>query len=118
MRFLATGLMVNGLLYGAFAILLYLGMDYRVAATGIYIVGVVWGFIQNRNWSWQSNRPLFRSLITYLLVYIAIGLVHVGFMTLQVEGFGFHPLAASLISVAVLLIPIFMLLDRFVFMRA
>lgn len=116
-RFVVTGLIVNAVLFSVFALLVRLGVEYRAVAAVIYVVGVVWGYVQNRRWSWESDRPVATSLLAYIVVYAGIGVVHIGFMTLLVERVGLNPLLAAAVSVVVLIVPIFLLIDRFVFPR-
>jgi putative flippase GtrA len=117
-RFVLTGVVVNGTLFGLFALLLKLGVDYRIGATVTYVLGMIWGYVQNRIWSWGSSAPIFSSATRYLTVYIVIYLLHLGFVTLLVEGLGVPALIAAIISTAGLIVPMFMVLDRFVFARS
>lgn len=117
LRFVLTGIVVNGTLFCLFALLLRLGVDYRIGATVTYVLGMIWGYLQNRIWSWGSSAPIFSSATRYLTVYIAIYLLHLGFVTLLVEGLNVPALIAAIVSTAGLIVPIFMVLDRFVFAR-
>lgn len=114
-RFVATGAIVNGVLFGVLWLLLRAGTGYGIAITVVYVLGMAWGYLQNRIWSWQSNAPVGRSLAGYLAVYAGVYVAHMGFVTVLVEWGGLAPLMAVLVSVAVLIGPIFLALDRLVF---
>lgn len=114
-RFIITGVMVNAVLFGVLALLLRLGLDYRVAVTVVYVLGMVWGYVQNRLWSWDSRAPLFGSFARYIAVYAVIYVLHLLFVMLLVDGLSLHPLLAAILSAVVLIMPIFIVLDRFVF---
>ena len=115
LRFLATGLIVNVSLYALFVVVLRLGVDYRFATTAIYILGMIWSYVQNRLWSWQSRAPMAQSVLRFLGLYAGIYVVHLGLVMLLVESVGLAPLVAVLVSMAILVMPIFFLFDRFVF---
>jgi len=115
LRFVITGIVVNLSLYGLFALLIHLAVEYRVAATVTYALGVLWGYLQNRNWSWRSKAPVARSLQRYLAVYAFVYVLHIAFMSVLVDGFGIAPMVAALISTGALIVPLFRVLDRFVF---
>lgn len=115
LRFLATGLIVNVSLYALFVVVLRLGVDYRFATTAIYILGMIWSYVQNRLWSWQSRAPVAQSVLRFLGLYAGIYVVHLGLVMLLVESVGLAPLVAVLVSMAILVMPIFFLFDRFVF---
>lgn len=114
-RFLATGLVTNFSLYALFALVLHLGADYRIATTAIYVLGMIWSYVQNRLWSWRSRAPVARSFLRFLGLYAGIYVVHIGLVMLLVEAMGILPLVAVLVSVTILVTPIFILFDRFVF---
>ncbi|WP_170831319.1 GtrA family protein [Jannaschia faecimaris] len=118
LRFIATGVIVNVTLYGLLAAVLNLGVDYKLATTAIYILGMTWSYLQNRLWSWQSRAPIAQSVLRFLGVYAGIFVAHMGLVMALVEGAGIPPLWAVLLSVAVLVTPIFILFDRFVFKEA
>lgn len=116
-RFLATGLLINGVLYGLFWLLLRLGMDYRIAATTTFVLGVLWGYTQNRLWSWRSKVPVVGSTLRYFSVYGVIYVLHMAIVTSQVELWHIDPLIATLVSIVVLVVPNFIMLNLFVFRR-
>lgn len=114
-RFLLTGLLINGTLFVVLAVLIRLGVGYRVAVTVTYLLGMAWGYLQNRLWSWQSDAPVVRSVARYLAVYGGVYLAHMAIVSLLVEGAGLGPLVAAAISAMILVVPLFALLDRTVF---
>lgn len=114
-RFVATGVMVNGALFGVLWLLLRAGMGYVAAMTIVYVLGMAWGYLQNRIWSWQSRAPVAQSFLTYLAVYAGVYVAHVGCVTGLVEWAGVPPLVAVMLSVGLLIIPVFLALDRLVF---
>ena len=114
-RFVVTGLVVNGTLFVVLWLLLQTDIGYVTAITIVYVLSMAWGYLQNRLWSWKSDAPLMRSVSLYLLVYGGIYVAHTGFVMLLVERAGLDPLVAVFVSVAVLVGPIFVALDRLVF---
>ncbi|MEM6661817.1 MAG: GtrA family protein [Pseudomonadota bacterium] len=114
-RFVATGVIVNAALFLLLWLLLRSGMDYLIAVTIVYIVGIVWGYLQNRIWSWQSTAPAGRSFWNYLVVYAGIYVAHIGFVTGLVEWLEMAPFFAVMVSVLLLITPVFVALDRLVF---
>lgn len=115
LRFLITGVIVNVSLYALFALLIFMDVEYRIAATITYMLGILWGYLQNRIWSWRSSAPVTRSLPRYLAAYALIYLLHITFMTLLVDVLTVTPLLSGLISAVALIVPLFCVLDRFVF---
>jgi putative flippase GtrA len=114
-RFVVTGVLSNVILFFVLALLLWLSIDYRIAVSITYVLGMIWSYLQNRLWSWQSRAPVFASVMRFLSVYAGIYVAHLGLVTIFVEWVGLMPLVAALISVAVLVTPIFIFFDRFIF---
>lgn len=114
-RFLLTGIMMNATLFVVLWALLHLGVPYKLAITAVFVAGMVWGYLQNRIWSWRSTVPVTRSAVRYLGVYGSIYLLHFGAVSLLVDVAGWRPLLAAMMSVAALVAPLFYVLDRLVF---
>lgn len=103
------------MLFGLLELLLRIGLDYRIAVTVIYVLGMIWGYAQNRLWSWESSAPVFKSFTRYIVVYAVIYVMHMGFVMLLVDWLSLRPLLAAVMSAVMLILPVFFLLDRFVF---
>jgi putative flippase GtrA len=115
LRFIATGIISNVTLYGLLAAVLHWGVDYKLATTVIYLFGMIWSYLQNRLWSWKSRAPIAQSVFRFIGLYAGIYVVHMGLVMILVEQVEISPLWAVLVSVAILVTPIFLLFDRFVF---
>ena len=118
LRFVATGVIVNASLYALLALVLYVGVDYRVTTSAIYILGMIWSYVQNRLWSWRSRAPVAQSFLRFVGLYAVIYVVHMSLVMVLVELAGLVPLLAVLVSMIILVTPIFILFDRFVFRKA
>ena len=114
-RFIITGLMLNAALLGVLELMVRTGLDYRIAVTAVYVLGMGWGYAQNRLWSWESRAPVFQSFTRYIIVYGVVYIAHLLFVMFLLDGLSLPPALAAIISTVALIIPIFVLLDRFVF---
>lgn len=115
LRFVCTGVLVNGILLVVLWLMLRIGIQYQIATTIGYVMGLTWGFMQNRAWSFRSDAPIRISAGKYLLTYLTVYFIHVGFVTLLVERVQLDPFLAAIVSMMCLLIPIFVVLDQIVF---
>lgn len=114
-RFVATGLMVNGALFAALWLLLDWGLDYRIAVTLTFVIGVSWSYAQNRLWTWKSDVPIMRSTLRYLALYGGVYFIHMGLVMSFVKFGGLSPMLATLASVALLIVPNFLAMNLRVF---
>ncbi|MFC4269927.1 hypothetical protein GQF03_05300 [Sneathiella chungangensis] len=114
-RFIVTGVVSNVLFYLIYLLLLWLSVPYQIAVTICYVLGMLWGYAINKIWSWQDESPILRSATAYILAYGFIYFCHLGFVTFLVEIQQISPHWGGLASVVFLTIPLFMLLDRFVY---
>ncbi|WP_373085378.1 GtrA family protein [Sneathiella sp.] len=114
-RFIVTGILSNVLFYCLFLVLLWLSVPYQIALTVIYILGMIFGYLVNKYWSWKDKSPVFRSAGVYILIYGIVYVCHLGFVSYLVKFQAFSPALAALISFVCLTIPLFMLLDKLVY---
>jgi len=73
-RFAIVGICSNGALYLAYLALCLAGLGPKTAMTVSFLLGTTVTFAFNRNWSFQSDRPVpgafFRYAATYALGYV------------------------------------------------
>ncbi|HOM12123.1 MAG TPA: GtrA family protein [Rubrivivax sp.] len=72
LRFGIGGVVVNLSLYVVYLILIYIDVEYRFAMSVVYCVGMVFGFVLHRSWTFRNQGTWHRSFRRYVLVY-AIG---------------------------------------------
>jgi putative flippase GtrA len=116
-RFVVTGVLVNVSLLGFLWLLLRTGMDYRIASTLSFVTGVLWGYLQNRLWSWKSDAAIIQSTLKYFIAYGCLYLAHMAIVITLVSRLGLTAVAAAFVSVAILTAPNFFVLNRLVFRR-
>jgi putative flippase GtrA len=114
-RYVVTGVASNVTLYLVFLGLLWLRVPYQIALTISYVLGMIWGYVVNRLWSWRDKSPVLTSAATYVAVYLGVYICHLGFVSGLVEFAGLKPSIATLISFVFLTIPLFFLLNRLVY---
>jgi len=114
-RFIVNGVASNVTLYGLYVLLIFLELDYRVAATTTYALGIVWNYIVNRLWSWKSSAPIAGSFIRYILLYVTMYFVHIGLVVVLVELVGISEYLSPLLATSILIVPQFLILNRHVF---
>lgn len=114
-RFIVTGILSNALFYCFFLILLWVSVPYQIALTLTYVMGMIFGYLMNKHWSWKDRSPIVRSATVYVLVYGFVYVCHLGFVSFLVEGMSVEPYLAALISFVCLTIPLFFLLDKLVY---
>ena len=114
-RFIINGIASNATLYGLYVLLLYVEIDYRIAATMTYVLGIFWNYTVNRFWSWKSNAPIAGSFVRYVLLYGTTYFLHIGLVIILVELIGIAEIIAPLLATAILIVPQLFVLNRFVF---
>lgn len=114
-RFLVTGITSNVLLYCFFLFLLWLEVPYQAALTITYVLGMLWGYLVNKYWSWKDESSIVRSGLIYILVYGLVYIAHLSFVTYLVDKQSIEPAWATLISFICLTIPLFISLNKLVY---
>lgn len=114
-RFILNGIVSNATLYGLFVLLIYVDLDYRIAVSILYVLGILWNYTVNRLWSWKSEAKIASSFVKYLILYAVIYVLHLGLVIAMVERIGISSYLAPLLSMGLLLLPQMWALNRFVF---
>lgn len=80
LRFLVVGCMNTGFSYSIYAFLLYVGVDYRLASLGSFLLGILFSF---RTQGALVFRNAERSRFTrYLSVWLSLYLVNIGLIAM------------------------------------
>ncbi|MEO0369372.1 MAG: GtrA family protein [Pseudomonadota bacterium] len=74
LRYICVGLLSNGLLYVLFVLMVRLGIRPTKTAVICYILGLMFSYVLNRKWSFESSVSNRRDLPRFLFSY-GIGLV-------------------------------------------
>ena len=90
-------------------------VPYPIALTIGFVLGMIWGCVVNRLWSWRDDNPVLRSAVAYVAVYLGIYVAHMNFVALLVEWMDQPPVIAALISFVCLTIPLFFLHNRLIY---
>jgi len=105
-RFAIVGISSNLILYLAYLALTHYGMEYRLAMSLLYLLGVLQTFAANRNWTFSHRENKKRSLPRYFLAYGACYFLNLGILYLFVEQLGFsHEITqgAAILTIAAIL---------------
>ncbi len=69
-RYAVVGLASNGISYLLYLGATGLGIDPKVAMTGVYLVGVLQTFVFNKRWSFHFDGAARPALIRYAIAYV------------------------------------------------
>lgn len=99
-RFLIVGVFSTVVNYGVFYALLVLGVNYIVAATIGFLVGVAAGYSLNKRWTFGfAEASSFRLVASYWAVYTLSLLCGLLLVRTLVESFGVDPRLANLAAI-------------------
>ena len=69
-RYAVVGLTSNGISYLLYLVATWLGIDPKLAMTGIYVVGVLQTFFFNKRWSFRFDGAATPALVRYAVAYV------------------------------------------------
>jgi putative flippase GtrA len=85
LRYGIVGLASNGIGYVLYLLLTWLGMEYRMAVTVVFLAGVVQTFVFNKRWSFAHSGTPAPALLRYWAVYVAGYFLNIAALTVLVE---------------------------------
>ena len=114
LRFLVSGGLNTAVTYIIYVALLQI-LEYRLAYTVAYVVGILLSYSLNRAFVFRSHRG-WSSVLLFPFVYLAQYLVSLAIVWIGVSNLGLPKLLAPPVAILIS-IPLTYLLSRFVFTR-
>ena len=100
-RFVVIGVINVSINYGLYVFLLLMGVRYHLALTASYVVGIVIGYIANRNWTFSDHEYASSSFIRYIVTYLFLYSFNSLMLMLLVENNFLEPIIAQLLLLGI-----------------
>jgi putative flippase GtrA len=110
-RFIAVGAANTAASYGVYLLLLYLGVDYRIAYTAAYLAGLAFGYWAHATFVFRA-RLRARSAVAYVATYAAMYVASLGMLAIAVDYLLIPKPAAMLAALCVTIPASYLLLRR------
>lgn len=114
-RYIAIGLISNGLLYLAYLGLTSYGLGPKVAMTSLYALGVLQTFAFNKKWSFNHEGPTKPALSRYVGAYGCGYLINYSALLIFVDNLGMNHQIIQAIMIIIVACVVFLLLKFWVF---
>lgn len=98
-RFLMVGGINTAVGYGAYALLLFFGMQYLVANTLATIIGVINSYLWNRLFTFKSKNKALGEMVRFVLVYLVSYCASMLFLYLIVGKLGLNTYLAGILNI-------------------
>lgn len=88
--------------YGIYSLLLFIGLNFRLALVGEYAVGITFSFMMNKNITFKhitgnSLHMFFRMILTYVITFF----INMGLLTLFVKTFNMNEYLGQFIALGI-----------------
>lgn len=100
-RYGIAGLAINGGGYLFFLLFLSIGIEHKLAATILYVAGVLISFLLNRKFVFNSKTPLTPSLMKHAAMVLGGYILNITMLSIWVDQYGCSPKYIQLISVGI-----------------
>ena len=114
-RFVIVGGVNTALTYALYAGLVWYGIHYLLALTIEYAVGILAGFIANRQWTFANRDHIGPALFRYIAMYCGVYVLNAVLLTFFVELADMHKLLAQLFALGIATIASYIAQRRWVF---
>jgi len=114
-RYGITGLTSNGLAYGAYLLITWLGITPEATAAGIYIIGAASSYLGNYKWTFSSHRSHAYTLPRFFAVHILGFSVQLLLISCLYRKAGLSPQLAQLLAVGCVAIILFLSFKFYVY---
>lgn len=100
-RFLFVGGLNTIVGYGSFALLIFFGLNYLIANTISYIIGVIHSYLWNKNFTFKSKNKSISEVIRFIFVYIVNYLIGLGVLYILVDKIGLDKYLAGALNLII-----------------
>ena len=114
-RFIVVGAANTAASYGVYLLLLYVGVDYRIAYTVAYLAGLAFGYWAHATFVFRARLGT-RSALAYVATYAAMYIASLGMLAIAVD-YLFIPKPAAMLAALCVTVPVSFLLLRRGFRR-
>lgn len=115
LRYATVGLISNAAFYLAYLGLTALGLNYKVAMTLVYVLGVLSTFIANRVWSFNHKGMVHAALVRYVIAYVLGYLLNLALLWLAVDRLHLPHQAVQAVAIVVVAACLFLMHRYWVF---
>ena len=116
-KFILVGAVNTVATYALYVILVNAGLQYAVALTLDYLVGILSGYLMNRHWTFVSHDSTHRSLVKYITTYVLVYLINLILLSLIVGLKILDPVFGQVLALGVVTMISFLLQNFWVFQR-
>lgn len=114
-RYGIVGVASNAVLYVLYLAITAAGMEYKLAMTMLYMIGVIQSFLLNKRWSFVYDGSHRHTFVRYVICYGVGYIVNLTALYLCVDRLGWPHQAVQCVMVLVLAALLFMLQKFWVF---
>jgi putative flippase GtrA len=116
-RFVIVGGLNTALTYALYAGLVWYGYHYLLALTIEYAIGILAGFIANRQWTFAYRDRTGPALFRYMATYCGVYVLNAGLLMFFVELAGMNKLLAQLFALGIATLASYLSQHRWVFRK-
>jgi putative flippase GtrA len=114
-RFIIVGVFSNGIGYGVYLLITWLGVPYKIAMTLLYCVGVTMSYVGNRKFTFASTQQIRLTLVKFIVAYVVGYALQYAILHILVDEFLIFHAYAQLCGSIVVAVYLFIVLRFFVF---
>ena len=103
--------------YAFYAVLLALGVNYALALTLEYVVGIAYGFLLNKRWTFKAQGEPAQQAWRFAALYGFIYMLNVTLLMLLVERWTLSPYLAQIFILGFLTLLSFVVQKRWIFTK-
>lgn len=70
LRYGVVGVLSNFILYCAYLLITFLGLEHKIAMTLMYLIGTTISFVVNRKWTFAHNGNMLNSAFRYVVAHL------------------------------------------------
>jgi putative flippase GtrA len=115
LRYILVGSILNAAGYLAYLALIYIGLGYKLSATIVYFISIILGYMINRRYVFNSNKPIGQSILIYLAMILSGYILNISGLIFLVDNLTLSAQVAPLVMLILITFYFFVFNKIFVY---
>ncbi len=114
-RFVIVGSANTMSMYLLYIVMVFVGLSFNIALIIDYIVGIIFGYVVHRYWTFADSTTVMKSFPKYCVIYVGTYFINVTILNLIVRNNMLQPILGQLVALGIVAPSSFLLQNFWVF---
>jgi len=116
-KFIVAGIVSNLAIYAGYLLLTSMGIQFKIAMTVMFCIGVLLSFVLNKNWTFKYKGRIKQTATKFSIIYLFAYLLNLGILNVFVDQLGLPHEPTQLMAMGLIAVFLFTTQKLFIFVK-